>query len=106
MRYYYKSKKGNAYFNLKSPKYDGDENYIAITEEEWNAHNAVSEPTAEQKARAEKLRQIASLKAQLAQSDYKAIKYAEGWISEEDYAPIKAERQTLRDQINELEQEL
>ena len=48
--------------------------------------------------------EIDSLKAQLAESDYKAIKYAEGWITAEDYAPIKAERQALRDRINELEQ--
>ena len=47
--------------------------------------------------------QIAELKAQLASTDYKAIKYAEGWITEEEYAPIRAERQALRDKINELE---
>lgn len=47
--------------------------------------------------------QIAELKQQLFSSDYKAIKYAEGWISEEEYSPIKAERQKIRDKINELE---
>lgn len=47
--------------------------------------------------------QIAILKAELEASDYKAIKFAEGWISEEEYAPIKAERQALRDKINMLE---
>lgn len=47
--------------------------------------------------------QIADLKAQLAATDYKAIKYAEGWLTEEEYAPIRAERQVIRDQINELE---
>ena len=47
--------------------------------------------------------QIAELKAQLAETDYKAIKYAEGWITEEEYAPIRAERQEIRDQINLLE---
>lgn len=49
---------------------------------------------------------IQELKAQLQATDYKAIKYAEGLISEADYAPIKAERQALRDRINELEKEL
>lgn len=39
-------------------------------------------------------------------SDYKAIKYAEGLISAEEYEPIKAERQALRDKINELEEML
>ena len=49
---------------------------------------------------------IDHLKTQLQQTDYKAIKYAEGLISEEEYAPIKAERQSIRDQINELEASL
>ena len=33
---------------------------------------------------------IAELKIKLRSTDYKAIKYAEGLISEADYAPIKA----------------
>ena len=49
--------------------------------------------------------QIEILKHKLSQTDYKAIKFAEGWISEEEYAPIKAERQALREKINRLEQE-
>ena len=47
--------------------------------------------------------EIEICKAELADSDYKAIKHSEGLISEEDYAPIKAERQAIRDRINELE---
>ena len=47
--------------------------------------------------------EIAELKQKLADTDYNAIKYAEGWIDSEDYAPIKAERQAWRDRINELE---
>lgn len=43
------------------------------------------------------------LKHQLSETDYKAIKYAEGLLTEEEYAPIKAERQQMRDKINELE---
>lgn len=46
--------------------------------------------------------EIEQLKAQLAETDYKAIKFAEGWLTAEEYAPIKAERQSLRDRINEL----
>ena len=46
---------------------------------------------------------IEMLKADLASTDYKAIKYAEGWLTEEEYAPIKAERQAIRDEINALE---
>lgn len=50
--------------------------------------------------------QIMALKEELSASDYKAIKYAEGLISVEEYEPIKAERQALRDRINELENNL
>lgn len=55
------------------------------------------QPTVEQK--------IASLKQNLADTDYKAIKYAEGFISDEDYAETKALRQSWRDEINRLESE-
>lgn len=50
--------------------------------------------------------EIMQLKQQLADTDYKAIKYAEGLISAEDYEPIKQQRQAWRDEINELEQEV
>ncbi len=50
--------------------------------------------------------QIEGLKQQLANTDYKAIKFAEGLISEEDYAPIKKQRQEWRNRINLLELEL
>lgn len=50
-------------------------------------------------------KRIAELKQLLASSDYKAIKYAEGLISAEDYEPIKKERQAYRDEINQLEAE-
>lgn len=38
MRYYYKTKDGKTYFNLKEPEHDGDKKYVAITEQEFNAH--------------------------------------------------------------------
>lgn len=47
--------------------------------------------------------EIAELKAKLRESDYKAIKYAEGMITLADYAPIREERQAWRDRIGELE---
>lgn len=46
---------------------------------------------------------IAELKQLLADSDYKAIKYAEGLISASEYAPIKAMRESYRAEINMLE---
>lgn len=49
--------------------------------------------------------EVADLKQKLTDTDYIAIKYAEGWITAEDYAPTKAQRQQWRDRINELQQE-
>lgn len=50
--------------------------------------------------------EINALKQLLANSDYKAIKHSEGEISEEEYAPIRRQRQTWRRRINELEGQL
>lgn len=50
--------------------------------------------------------EIAGLKQILTSTDYKALKFAEGQISEKDYAETKQQRQALRDRINELEAEL
>ena len=48
-------------------------------------------------------KEINELKAKLAQTDYQAIKFAEGWITADDYAPTKALRNSWRARINELE---
>lgn len=49
---------------------------------------------------------IGELKTMLQATDYKAIKYAEGELSEYEYAPIKAQRAEWRRQINELEKKI
>ena len=54
----------------------------------------------------ETVEKINSIKTLLSDTDYQAIKYAEGAISEEEYAPIRAQRQEWRDRINELEEML
>ena len=46
---------------------------------------------------------IAKLKKSLAETDYQAIKFAEGVMSESEYAPIKAQRQEWRAEINTLQ---
>lgn len=51
-------------------------------------------------------REIAKLKQNLFDTDYKAIKYAEGYLTEEEYTPIKLQRQAWRDEINALEEKL
>lgn len=73
-----------------------------------NINGITREMTAEEIAEMESCKptiaeRIEMLKSELASTDYKAIKYAEGWMTEEEYAPIKAERQAIRDEINALE---
>ena len=58
------------------------------------------EYTSEQKA---KYQAIKEYKQYLAGTDYVAIKFSEGAISEEEYAPIKERRAIARARINELE---
>lgn len=53
-----------------------------------------------------KEKRIKELKQLLAGSDYRAIKYAEGYYTKEEYAQYKAQRQEWRDEINRLEEEL
>lgn len=49
---------------------------------------------------------IIRLKLKLKQTDYQAIKYAEGELSEEEFAEIKAQRKAWRAEINEYEAQL
>ena len=49
---------------------------------------------------------INALKQLLANTDYQAIKYSEGELTEEEYAEMKANRHRWRTEINELEAEL
>jgi hypothetical protein len=51
-------------------------------------------------------KRIAELKQLLRDSDYKAIKYAEGCYTEDEYKETKELRQSYRDEINKLEAEL
>jgi len=89
-----------------------DEDYVKLCNHELCWQDGVLtayEKTAEdiqEEENALKYARIAELKRLLSMSDYKAIKYAEGYIAAEDYAPIKAERQAWRDEINTLENEL
>lgn len=43
------------------------------------------------------------LKDKLIATDYEAIKYAEGWFTDEEYEPIKQYRESLRQQIRAIE---
>ena len=76
-RFYYKNKNNTGFLNLKSPLVD--ENYIQITEEEFNelTKPKIPELTAEQKAAQEKTRQINACKKYLQDTDYIVLKIAE-----------------------------
>lgn len=60
--------------------------------------------TDEQLQKMEIENQISELKTNLANTDYQAIKYAEGEISAEDYAETKERRKEWRAEINALEE--
>lgn len=49
---------------------------------------------------------IRELKGKLDGTDYKTLKYADGALSEEEYAETKKQRQGWRDEINKLEKEI
>lgn len=50
--------------------------------------------------------QLSNLKYELSETDYKTLKYMEGWLTAEEYAPVKEYRESLRVQIRELEAEI
>ena len=90
--------------------WDIENNYIAISETQqsdingWTYRKDLCPMKTEQDHLKDQYRaEITQLKKQLSDTDYKAIKYAEGQISESEYASVKAERQGYRDRINELE---
>jgi len=49
---------------------------------------------------------IAELKKLLADTDYQAIKFAEGELSSDEYEPTKQNRRAWRAEINQLESQL
>ena len=111
-RYYYKSKYGKGFANLKSAI--TDENYIQITEEEFNELTKPKEyvPTAEEKAAQEKAKKIAEYKKYLQDTDYIVLKISECLADgnteavtaiKTEYAEQLAKRKEARDKINELE---
>lgn len=114
-RFYYKSKNGKGFLNLKSPLDEEDaKDYIQITKEEFDELTYIKpyEPTEAELAAQEKRNQIAQLKRALAESDYVVIKIAEADTAEEqaalreEYAGVIASRKEARVQINTLEAEI
>ena len=50
--------------------------------------------------------EIVALKSLLADTDYKALKHADGVMSDEEYEPVKVQRKELRRLINEYEEKV
>lgn len=99
-RFYYKSKDNTGFLNLKSPLVD--ENYIQITEEEFNelTKPKIPELTTEQKAAQDKARKIAEYKKYLADTDYIVLKIAEAQ-SEGDTNTVSQLRDLYKEQLKE-----
>jgi hypothetical protein len=90
--------------------WDIEHNYIAISDTQqsdingWTYRKELCPMKTEQDLLKDQYRlEITQLKKQLSDTDYKAIKYAEGQISESEYSAIRELRQSYRDRINELE---
>ena len=49
--------------------------------------------------------EITQLKKELSDTDYKAIKFAEGQLTEEEYAPTRSQRASWRAKINKLQED-
>lgn len=56
-----------------------------------------------EKRRAGMIERIAELKKNLAATDYKTLKYAEGRLSIEEFEAVKVQRVAWREEINSLE---
>lgn len=97
-RYYYKNKNNTGFLNLKSPL--EDENYIQITEEEFEelTKPKVYEPTAEQKEAADKANKIAEYRKYLADTDYIVLKIAEAQ-SEGETSTVSQLRDIYKEQL-------
>lgn len=51
-------------------------------------------------------KRISELKQLLSSTDYQAIKYAEGELTDSEYAPMKQQREAWRKEIRKLEEQL
>ena len=99
-RFYYKSKDGKGFANLKCPL--NDENYIQITEKEFNelTEPKIPDSTAAQKAAYEKAKKIAQYKKYLADTDYIVLKIAEAQ-SEGETSTVAQLRDIYKEQLKE-----
>lgn len=84
--------------NVEKPKKYGYETIIVMDEINKIAFFKLVER--------EEHKEIEALKKKLAETDYLTLKYTEGQLTEEEFAPIREQRQAWREKINELETKL
>lgn len=46
---------------------------------------------------------VKELKTELCKTDYQCLKFADGALSEDEYAPVREHRKLLRDRINAMQ---
>ena len=92
--------------------WDIETNYIPISDTQQSDINGWTylkskcpHKTQEMIDRENAIQEISQLKKALSDTDYKAIKFAEGEISAEEYAPDKQQRAYWRQRINLIQQE-
>lgn len=90
--------------------WDIEHNYIPIADTEqsdvngWTYRKELCPHKSERDKQIELWnREIFELKEELQRTDYKAIKYAEGVLTDEEYQPTGIQRQAWRKRINDLE---
>ncbi|MCX4365115.1 MAG: hypothetical protein OSJ70_05020 [Bacilli bacterium] len=66
----------------------------------------IQENISNQKSIEQKYLRIEELKQNLKNTDHQFNKWQEGWLTDEEYEPIRIERQNWRNEINTLEEEL
>ena len=92
--------------------WDIENNYIPIEDTQqsdingWTYRKDVCPMKTEQDLLKDQYRlEITQLKKQLSDTDYKAIKYAEGQLTEEEYSPTRSQRASWRAKINKLQED-
>lgn len=93
-------------FNEKAPYIITEEEPILLVDKIING-KVVRDSAAKEALDAKifKRKRIQQLKELLAASDFKAIKFAEGELTEEEFAPIRELRRAYREEINGLMEE-
>lgn len=100
MDYYLIYKDGEIIGSSNFPVVEEGSQCRNVTKEEYDVYRFKSE---ERKYITFK---IDELKEKLQNTDYIAIKFAEGILTEEEFSQTKLQRQLWRDEINELEKQL